>query len=126
MLPLLDPLPLRCPVWTRPLRLSDLSRFPCVSVDELSRLTCITTDDIIECLKTWNVLVWYKGRWVWSESTLLKLLQEREDRKREKERRDRERREAGLSDDNAIFVSQCRPEKLHWTPFFVNAKRTNK
>ena len=105
---------------------SDLSRFPCVSVDELSRLTCITTDDIIECLKAWNVLVWYKGRWVWSESTLMKLLQEREERRRDKERRDRERREAGVADDNAIFVSQCRPEKLHWTPFFVNAKRTNK
>ena len=104
------------------LQQSDLSQFPCVSLDELSRLTCITVDDIVECCKSWSMLCWYKGRWVWSESTLRKLLQEREDKRREKERRDRERREAGI-EDTAIFVSQCRPDKLHWTPFFVNYKR---
>ena len=78
---------------------------------------------MFQCLKTWNLLVWYKGRWVWSESTLNRLLQEREDRKREKERRERERKEAGLVDDTQIFVSQCRPEKLHWTPFFTNVRK---
>ena len=101
---------------------SDLSQFPCVSIDELSRVTCITCDDIIECCKSWAILCWYRGRWVWSESTLRRLLQEREEKRREKERKDRERREAGIQ-DTSIFVSQCRPERLHWTPFFVNYKR---
>ena len=104
--------------------MSDQSRFPCVSVEELSRTTCITCDDIIECLKAWNVLLWYGGRWVWSESTLRRLLQEREDKRREKDRKERERRAAGVVDDSkAIFVSQCRPELLHWTPFFTPSRR---
>ena len=100
------------------LQQSDQSQFPCVSIDELSRVSCITCDDIIECGKSWGWLCWYKGRWVWSESTLRKMLQEREEKRKEKERKDRERREAGI-EDTSIFVSQCRPERLHWTPFFV-------
>ena len=107
------------------LQQSDLSQFPCVSIDDLSRQTCITSDDIIECCKSWSILCWYKGRWVWSESTLRKLLHEREEKRKEKERRDRERREAGI-EDTSIFVSQCRPERLHWTPFFVNYNKRMK
>ena len=101
---------------------SDLSQFPCVSIDELSRVTCITCDDIVECCKSWGILCWYKGRWVLSESTLSKMLREREDKRREKERKEAERRELGI-EDTSIFVSQCRPDRLHWTPFFVAYKR---
>ena len=107
------------------LQQSDQSQYPCVSIDELSRVTCITCDDIIECCKSWAILCWYKGRWVWSESTLRKLLHEREEKRREKERKEQERREAGI-EDTSIFVSQCRPERLHWTPFFVNYNKRTK
>ena len=88
-----------------------------ISLEELSRLTCITTDDIIECMKALHILVWYRGRWLLSDTALQQCLREREEK----------RAELALKgeDPNAIFVAQCRPEKLHWNPFFVQTA-TNK
>jgi len=85
-----------------------------ISIEDLSRLTCITTDDIIECLKAMHVLVWYKGKWVFSDTALQQAIKEREEKKAELAKKEQ--------DPNAIFVGQCKPEKLHWTPFFVNKK----
>lgn len=86
-----------------------------ISIEDLSRLTCITTDDIIECLKSLHILIWYKGKWVFSDTSLQQCLKEREEKRIELAKK--------VEDPNAIFVSQCRPEKLHWTPFFVNERR---
>lgn len=85
-----------------------------ISIDDLSRLTCITTDDIIEALKAIHILVWYKGKWVFSETALQQCIKEKEEKAKEAAKK--------FQDPNAIFVSQCRPEKLHWTPFFVDRK----
>jgi hypothetical protein len=82
-----------------------------ISIEDLSRLTCITTDDIIECLKSLHILIWYKGKWVFSDTALQQCLREREEKRIELAKK--------VDDPNAVFVSQCRPEKLHWTPFFV-------
>ena len=86
-----------------------------ISIEDLSRLTCITTDDIIETLKSLHILVWYRGKWVFSDTALKQCLLEREEKRLALAKI--------VEDPNAIFVSQCRPEKLHWTPFFINDGR---
>ena len=85
-----------------------------VAIEDLSKLTCITTDDIIECLKALHILQWYKGRWVFSDTALQQCVREREEKKASMAKKN--------EDPSAIFVAECRPEKLHWTPFFVNKK----
>lgn len=89
-----------------------------ISIEEMSRLTCITTDDIIETLKALHILIWYKGKWVFSDTALQACLKEREEKKAELAKKG--------EDPNAIFVAQCRPELLHWTPFFVMGSRPGK
>lgn len=86
-----------------------------IAIEDLSRLTCITTDDIIECLKSLHILIWYKGKWVFSETALQQCLREREEKRVEVAKK--------IEDPTAIFVSECRPELLHWTPFFVKDGR---
>lgn len=92
--------------------------FDQISIEELSRITCITTDDIIETLKFLHILIWYKGRWVFSDTALQQCLREREEKRLELAKK--------VEDPLAIFVSQCRPERLHWTPFFVKDGQKDK
>ena len=51
---------------------------------------------------------------VLSDTGLQQCIKEREEKKNELALKG--------EDPLAIFVSQCRPEKLHWTPFFVSKK----
>ncbi len=85
---------------------------PAISIDDISRLTCITPIDIIDTLKSLKVLVWYKGKWVFSLTNLESYFEEKE----------RKRKLKPPVDPKAIWVADCRPEKLHWVPFFVNKR----
>jgi len=83
-----------------------------ISIEELSSLTSITTADIIETLKHLRVLVWYKGKWVFSVTQLQAVLQERKNQKAKM-----------IVNPDDIFVQPCKPEFLHWTPFYVNKRQ---
>jgi histone acetyltransferase MYST1 len=104
--------------WTSILcKLLDEKRFggDHISIEDLSKLTCITAEDIIDCLKTIHILVWYKGKWVFSQSNLNNLLNDRRNKKAKAQA-------ALLSNPSSIFVSEIRPEKLSWTPFFQSKR----
>eukprot|EP00808_Paulinella_micropora_P022171 g75544.t1 len=84
-----------------------------ITIQELSKQTCITPADIIETLKNYlKILVWHKGKWVFNQMQMKHVLQEAQAKRKEK-------REA---DSTAIKVGDCKPELLHWTPYFVSKK----
>jgi len=85
-----------------------------ISIDEMSRLTCITTDDIVECLKTLSILVWYKGKWVFSETNLNQVFAEQEEKRLKAQKK---------MTDNTVFVAGVDPSKLHWTPFLTTKRQ---
>jgi len=85
-----------------------------ISIDELSNATSITTADIIETLKHLKLLNWYKGKWVFSMTQLQTVLNERKQQKAKLEVKE---------DPSEIYVSPCRPESLHWTPYFVSKRQ---
>lgn len=89
-----------------------------ISIEEISRKTCITTADIIETLKFWKVLVWYKGKWTYSTTRLAEVAI-RLDQKEAKAKK--------LLEDNPTMarVHPCSPGKLHWTPYFAHKRSRN-
>ena len=82
------------------------------SIEQLSIKTCITCDDIIETLKLLKILQWYQGRWVYSDTQVQKLEQDRI-------RREDKLQKLLAADPHAMYVAPCRAERLHWTPYVV-------
>jgi len=83
-----------------------------ISIEDLSNQTSITTADIIETLKHLRVLVWYKGKWVFSTTQLQAVIIESKALKAKM-----------VFNPEDVSVSPCKPEHLHWTPFFVNKRQ---
>lgn len=87
-----------------------------ISIEEISQVTCIIPDDIVECLKALNILVWYKQKWVYSETNLQRaaeVLKKKEEAVQTQLMRD----------PTMLYVAACRPERLHWTPYFITKKQ---
>ena len=109
----LSPTALQSPSLTGQTGDEDEQSLLAISINDLSQQTCITTEDIVECLKTLNILVWYKGKWVFSETNLNSLLKDREEKKRKAHQ---------AMDQHTVFVSHVDPNKLSWQPFSVHKK----
>lgn len=82
-----------------------------MSLEEIANQTRMTTLDVTETLKALNILVWYKGKWVFSKTQLDIVAAEKE---------------AAIAkegaDPTSVYVAPCRPEKLHWTPYVLDRK----
>jgi len=83
-----------------------------MSIRDIAEKTRMTESDVKNMLKVLGILVWYKGRWVFSTTQIEQVLKERE---------------AAAKKDNAdptkVYVGGCRPDKLHWTPFVLNRQQ---
>jgi histone acetyltransferase MYST1 len=86
-----------------------------MSIQALSRMTMFTTQDVIDTLRYLRLLVWTRSSWVFNMSRLKELLIENEASKK--------RKAELLKDPTRIYVHPCRPELLHWTPFFSKGHR---
>jgi len=76
-----------------------------ISVQELSKMTSITCNDIIDTLRHLGVIRYVQGEYVFRIPPHLMVKKEKK------------------IDPSAIYVHDCDPSKLHWTPYIVNNKR---
>jgi hypothetical protein len=76
------------------------------SIEDLSRATCMTTADVIDTLQHMRVIKYHKGDHIICLTDAIA-------------------REFELKPppaNNPVWVRQCIPEKLHWTPFILKLK----
>jgi hypothetical protein len=85
------------------------------SIDELSEMTRFTTVDTIDTLKYLKILVWFKGKWVFSQTRVAQLLAEQAARDQRKEARLK-------ANPTLTSVRPCQSHLLHWTPFFATKR----
>eukprot|EP00455_Lapot_gusevi_P036995 TRINITY_DN41251_c0_g1_i1.p1 TRINITY_DN41251_c0_g1~~TRINITY_DN41251_c0_g1_i1.p1 ORF type:complete len:105 (-),score=24.30 TRINITY_DN41251_c0_g1_i1:17-307(-) len=79
-----------------------------ISIEELSKITSIRPQDIRETLQDkLHIIKYHRGDYVidLSKSSIDQHLHKKQ------------------IDPNSVFVSNCEPSKLHWTPFVLANKR---
>lgn len=96
---------------------------PEISLEDLALLAHICIVDVQDALKEHNILVWDRGRWVFSRNQLEKYFDDKDKKKQKLKALEEEKRRKGIPIIPRVSVRSAIPEKINWTSYLQAGTR---